>query len=116
MSLPILHTVSELLNFIDDFTKSVKNVAPENTLINILQEAQEVLENFNTPTKRSQNLDISQISGQLQSYIDTYGEQLQEHDKTAFKQLVATLDIAEILTPGSNTTAEINSYLAVTKL
>jgi hypothetical protein len=41
---------------------------------------------------------------------------LPETDKKALNQLVSALDIANILTPGKNTTSQIESYLAINKL
>tara|TARA_R110002049_G_scaffold228717_4_gene400829 strand:- start:4999 stop:5655 length:657 start_codon:yes stop_codon:yes gene_type:complete len=109
-------TVGELSKFIDSFTASVKKIDPNNSLIDALQQAKTVLSNFNSPTQSSQNVNIVQISSQIQSYIDTANEKLPETDKTALKQLVSALDIANILTPGKNTTSQIDSYLAINKL
>lgn len=109
-------TVGELSKFIDSFTASLKKTDPNNSLIDVLQQAKTVLTNFNSPTQSSQNVNIVQISSQLQSYIDFSTERLPETDKKALNQLVSALDIANILTPGKNTTSQIDSYLAINKL
>ncbi|HEC60287.1 hypothetical protein LCGC14_0997650 [marine sediment metagenome] len=106
-------TVGELSTFIDSFSESLKKTDPNDTLIDILQQAKTVLDNFNSPTQSSQNINISQVSGQLQNYIDTSGEKLSATDKQSINQLVSALDVASILTPGKNTTSQINSYLAI---
>jgi hypothetical protein len=109
-------TIGELTKFIDSFSASVNKIAPNNSLIDALQQAKTVLSNFNSPTQSSQNVNIVQISSQIQSYIDTANEKLPERDKKALNQLVSALDIANILTPGKNTTSQIESYLAINKL
>tara|TARA_R110001606_G_scaffold361754_6_gene515101 strand:- start:26072 stop:26728 length:657 start_codon:yes stop_codon:yes gene_type:complete len=109
-------TVGELSNFIDSFTASVKKIDPNNSLIDALQQAKTVLSNFNSPTQSSQNVNIVQISSQIQSYIDSSNEQLPKTDKQSLNQLVSALDIANILTPGKNTTSQIDSYLAINQL
>jgi hypothetical protein len=106
-------TVGELSTFIDSFSESLKKTDPNSTLIDVLQQAKTVLDNFNSPTQSSQNVNIAQVSSQLQNYIDTSGEQLSETDKQSLNQLVSALDVANILTPGKNTTSQINSYLAI---
>jgi len=109
-------TVGELLDFIDSFSESVKKVDPENSLIDVLQQAEEVLKNFNSPMTSSENINITQVSRQLQNYVNTDGDTLPDSDKAAFKRLVSALDIADKLSPGKNTTAEINSYLSTSSL
>jgi hypothetical protein len=109
-------TVGEISKFIDSFTASVRKTDPNNSLIDILQQAKTVLTNFNSPTQSSQNINIVQISSQLQSYIDSSDEQLPEIDKSGLNQLVSALDIANILSPGRNTTSQIDSYLAINNL
>lgn len=109
-------TIGELTKFIDSFSASVNKIDPNNSLIDTLQQAKTVLSNFNSPTQSSQNVNIVQISSQIQSYIDTANEKLPETDKKALNQLVSALDIANILTPGKNTTSQIESYLAINKL
>jgi hypothetical protein len=109
-------TIGELTKFIDSFSASLNKIDPNNSLIDALQQAKTVLSNFNSPTPSSQNVNIVQISSQIQSYIDTANEKLPETDKKALNQLVSALDIANILTPGKNTTSQIESYLAINKL
>lgn len=109
-------TIGELTKFIDSFSASVNKIDPNNSLIDALQQAKTVLSNFNSPTQSSQNVNIVQISSQIQSYIGTANENLPETDKKALNQLVSALDIANILTPGKNTTSQIESYLAINKL
>lgn len=109
-------TVGELSKFIDDFTASVKKVDPNNSLIDILQQAKTVLDDFNNPTDNSKNINVVQISKQIQSYIDSSTESLPKADQNALNQLVAALDIVSVLTPGKNTTSEIDSYLAINDL
>lgn len=105
-------TVSELSNFIDSFTTDIQEGSP---IIKILQQAQTVLDNFNSPSQSSLNINIPQINNQLQSYIDS-SEQPAESDRKQLEQLVLALDVANILTPGTNTTAQIDSYLAIINL
>lgn len=109
-------TVGDLSTFIDGFSGSLKKTDPNNTLIGVLQQAKSVLDNFNNPTQSSQNVNIVQVSSQLQNYIETSADQLPEMDKKALNQLVSALDIAQILTPGKNTTSQIDSYLAINQL
>jgi len=109
-------TVGELSNFIDSFTASVKTIDPNNSLIEVLQQAKTVLDDFNNPTEKSKNINIVQISRQIQSYIDSASKQLPETDTKSLNQLVSALDIANLLTPGKNTTTQINSYLAINNL
>jgi len=109
-------SVDELSKFIDDFTASVKKVDPNNSLIDILQQAKTVLDDFNNPTDNSKNINIVQISKQLQSYIDSSTQSLPKADQNSLNQLVAALDIANILTPGKNTISEIDSYLTINNL
>ena len=109
-------TVGELSNFIDSFTASVKTIDPNSSLIGVLQQAKTVLDDFNNPTEKSKNINIVQISRQIQSYIDSASEQLPETDTKSLNELVSALDIANLLTPGKNTTSQINSYLAINNL
>ena len=109
-------TVGELSNFIDSFTASVKTIDPNNSLIEVLQQAKTVLDDFNNPTEKSKNINIVQIGRQIQSYIDSASKQLPETDTKSLNQLVSALDIANLLTPGKNTTTQINSYLAINNL
>ncbi len=109
-------TVAELSKFIDSFSASVEKVDPNNSLIDILQQAKTVLDDFENPTDNSKNINVVQISKQIQSYIDSSTESLPEADQKALNQLVAALDIINVLTPGKNTTSEIDSYLAIKNL
>ncbi|PHS32643.1 MAG: hypothetical protein COA95_02495 [Methylophaga sp.] len=108
-------TVSKLSDFIDNFTTDIQEESPNHSIIAILQQAQTVLDNFNSPSQSSLNINIPQINNQLQSYIDS-SEQLAKSDRKQLDQLVLALGVANILTPGTNTTAQIDSYLAITKL
>ena len=108
-------TVSKLSDFIDNFTTDIQEESPNDSIIAILQQAQTVLDNFNSPSQSSLNINIPQINNQLQSYIDS-SEQLAEADKKQLDQLVLALDVANILTPGTNTTTQIDSYLAIINL
>ncbi|PCJ32949.1 MAG: hypothetical protein COA90_01580 [Gammaproteobacteria bacterium] len=108
-------TVSNLSSFINSFTADIKEEDPNNSIIGILQQAQTVLDNFNAPSQSSLKINIPQISSQLQSYIDS-SEQLSDTDSNNLNQLVLALNAANILTPGTNTTTQIDSYLAITKL
>lgn len=109
-------TVSELSKFIDSFTTSVDKTDQNSSLIDALQQAKTVLDNFNSPTQSSRNVNIVQVSHQLQSYIDDSAEKLSETDKRSLNQLVSALDVANKLTPGKNTTSQISSYLAIKNL
>lgn len=106
-------SVGELSLFIDSFTDTVKEIAPDNNIIGILQQAQSVLDNFNTPTPSSLDINIPQVIEQLQDYIGTEAQTLPASDQRDFEQLFLALEIADKLTPGTNTIAEINSYLAI---
>ena len=108
--------VSEASNFIDSYTASVKEIDPNHSLIGVLQEAKAVLDNFNNPTKSSRNINIPQVTEQLQNFVDTSKEHLNESDQQDFEQLILVLDIAHVLTPGTNTTSQIDSYLEINKL
>jgi len=109
-------TVGELSKFIDSFTASVNKTDQNSSLIDTLQKAKTVLDNFNSPTQSSRNVNIVQVSHQLQSYIDDSAEKLSETDKRSLNQLVSALDVANKLTPGKNTTSQISSYLAIKNL
>lgn len=109
-------TVGEISKFIDSYVESTKEAAPNSSLIDVLQQAKTVLDNFNNPTESSKSINIVQVSSQIQNYIDTSTEQLADSDKKSLKQLVSALDITNILTPGKNTLSQINSYLDIKKL
>lgn len=109
-------TVGELSKFIDSFTASVDKTDQNSSLIDALQQAKTVLDNFNSPTQSSRNVNIVQVNHQLQSYIDDSAEKLSETDKRSLNQLVSALDVANKLTPGKNTTSQISSYLAIKNL
>ena len=109
-------TVGEVSKFINSFTASLKKADPDNSLIDTLQQAKTILTNFNNPTQSSKNINTVQISSQLQNYIGSHTEQLSETNKSGLNQLVSVLNIANKLTPGKNTTSEIDSYLAINKL
>ncbi len=106
-------TVVELSLFIDSFVASVKQVAPDSTLIELLQQAQTVLDNFNNPTAESLAINIPVVTQQLKDYSDTSTDTLPEADRQSLKQLLLVLGAADVLNPGTNTTAEIDQYLAV---
>lgn len=108
-------TVAQLSTFIDGFTDSLNNVAPDNPLIEVLQQAQTVIDNFNNPTTTSLAVNIPNITEQLKHYNQTT-DRLPMADQAAFDQLVLALNIANTLTPGTNNTAEIDRYLAVSRL
>ncbi|MFA7555962.1 MAG: hypothetical protein WCY88_17090 [Spongiibacteraceae bacterium] len=109
-------TIGELTRFIDSFTTTAERVDSEHSIINILQQAQTVLDNFNAPTAASLAVNIPSVSTQLHNYIDATAEQLPDSDVQNLKQLVSALGIANALTPGVNTTEEINNYLTVYNL
>ena len=108
--------VGELSNFIDSYSGSVKEIDPNHSLIGVLQQAKTVLDNFNNPTKSSLNINIPQVTEQLQSYVDASTGHLSESDQQGFEQLILALDIAHVLTPGTNTTSQIDSYLEINQL
>ena len=74
-----------------------------------------VIDNFNNPTTTSLAVNIPNITEQLKNYNETTGR-LPMADQAAFDQLVLALNIANALTPGTNNTAEIDRYLAVSRL
>ena len=107
------NTVAELSAFIVGFIESVRQVAPDSSLMEVLQQAQTVLDNFNNPTTQSLNINIPEITQQIKQYSESEIDQLPDADKESFKQLLLVLEAANVLTPGKNTTAEIDQYLAV---
>ena len=108
--------VSEVSNFIDSYSASVKEIDPNHSLVGVLQDAKTVLDNFNNPTKSSLNINIPQVTEKLQNYVDAAKENMSEPDLQDFEQLILVLDIAHVLTPGTNTTSQIDSYLEINKL
>jgi len=108
--------VREVSNFIDSYSASVHEIDPNHTLVGILQEAKTVLDNFNNPTKNSLKINIPQVTEQLQNYVDASREYLSKPDQEDFDQLILVLDIAHLLTPGKNTTSQIDSYLKINQL
>ncbi len=108
-------TVAELSVFIEGFIESVKQVAPSSPLIETLQQAQTVLDNFNTPTAQSLAINIPEITLQIKQYNESETDQLPEADQESFNQLLLVLGAANVLTPGKNTTAEIEQYIAVNR-
>lgn len=109
-------SVTELLAFIESFMDAAKRDDPDNSIVDVMQQAQTVLDNFNDPTESSLAINIPQVKTQLQEYIASSSAQLSDSDQVSLNQLVSALTIAKALTPGTNTTAEINQYLAVNKL
>jgi hypothetical protein len=110
-------TVSDLSLFIADFTGRLEqSELSNNSLIDALQNAKMVLEHVNSPTDESKNINIVQVSQQLKTYTNSATEQLSESEKTSLKYITSALDIANVLTPGTHTTAQINSYLAISTL
>ena len=109
-------TVGELSLFIEGFIDSVEQIAPESSLIEVLQQAQTVIDNFNDPTVNSLSVNIPNITELLKNYNDTATDLLPDADKESLNQLVLALSIANVLTPGTNTTTEIDQYLAINKL
>ncbi len=107
-------TVSGLSNFLEDYIdKITQSDSANNTLIEALQNAQTVLDNFNTPNEQSKSINIVQVSQQLKNHIAGANGQLSESEKQALTQVTSALDIANVLTPGKNNTAQINSYLSL---
>jgi len=109
-------TIGELSVFIDSFVGTVEKVDPDSTLIDILLQAQTVIDNVNKPTTESLKINIPNITEQLKLYSDTATDQLPETDQASLKQLVLALSIANILAPGANTSVEIDKYLEIKAL
>ncbi|WP_019531693.1 hypothetical protein [Dasania marina] len=108
--------VAELSSFIDSYVASVEQLDPEHGIIDTLRQAQSVLDNFNLPTANSRNIDIPQVVEQLQSHMDEVAAALPQRDQQSFSQLLLALGVANVLTPGVNSTTQIDKYLAVSEL
>lgn len=105
-------TINEFIDFINDYSASLENDDPQHSLIDILQQAKEALENL---SGNSKTINISSVTGQLQSYIDTHSDEIKDTDKKTFEQIVSALELADILTPSKNVTKQVENYLSITK-
>ncbi|MCR8921429.1 hypothetical protein NO559_01515 [Dasania sp. GY-MA-18] len=108
--------VAQLSNFIDSYAASLEQQGAEQGIIDSLRQAQTVLDHFNMPTASSRNIEIAQVLEQLQSHMDEVGATLPQKDQQSFSQLLLALGVANVLTPGVNSTAQIDKYLAVAVL
>ena len=106
-------TLGELSIFIDGFLDDIKKTALQSTIISVLEQAQTVIDNLNEPTASSREVNIPSIVEQLKNYNATAAKQLPEADQESLNQLVLALNIANALSPGTNTTAQIDRYLAI---
>ncbi|TXR53525.1 hypothetical protein [Reinekea thalattae] len=105
-------TISELSSFIDDLVAELESSDSQSSLISILEEAQLVIDNIDSPTAESRAVNIQSVVDELKNASSNSELELSDSDQEALNKLTLTLSIANNLSSGS-TSAEIDRYLAI---
>ena len=107
-------SLDKVTQFISDFRDELKEEDPESSLINILNKAETIINDFDGSLSEASKTDIKSVLAELNSFTKSdAAEGLSEDDKESLNQLGLTLRIADRLNPSSVTSGRVNSYLSV---
>ncbi len=107
-------SLDKVTQFINDFRDELKEENPESSLINILNKAETIIDDFDGSLSEASKTDIKSVLAELNSFTKSdAAEGLSEDDKESLNQLGLTLRIADRLNPSSVTSGRVNSYLSV---
>ncbi len=97
-------TLSEISSFTSRFSSELKEIDPENSLITTLEQAKEVIDNFNSISTRDVPEDIQSLVNNINEYLKTEAStNLNAEDRSDLEQLSAALRVADKLGGDSNT-------------
>ena len=107
-------SLDKVTQFISDFRDELKEDDSENSLIETLNKAEEIIDNFDGSQSAETKADIKSVLAELNSFTKSdAAEELPEDDLESLNQLGLTLRIADRLNPSSVTSSRVNSYLSV---
>ncbi len=107
-------SLDKVTQFINDFRDELKEENPESSLINILNKAETIIDDFDGSLSDTTKADIKSVLAELNSFTKSdAAEGLSEDNKESLNQLGLTLRIADRLNPSTVTSGRVNSYLSV---
>lgn len=107
-------SLDKVTQFINDFRDELKEEDPESSLINLLNKAETIIDDFDGSLSEASRTDIKSVLAELNSFTKSdAAEGLSEDNKESLNQLGLTLRIADRLNPSSVTSGRVNSYLSV---
>ncbi|OMH36158.1 hypothetical protein [Motiliproteus sp. MSK22-1] len=106
--------LGDLTQFIDRFSKQLKEVDASDNLISTLQKAKSIINNFDGSTPSSMATDIKTVTAELSQYRHSEtAASLTDNDQNSLKQLELVLKIADKLNPENLSSQKVNHYLSV---
>lgn len=106
-------SLDKVTEFINDFRDELKEENPESSLIDTLNSAEEIIDNFDGSQSASSQANIKSVLAELNSfYNSSEAESLEDDEKESLVQLGLTLRIADRLNPSSISSSKVNSYLS----
>ena len=106
-------SLDKVTEFINDFRDELKEENPESSLIDTLNSAEEIIDNFDGSQSASSQANIKSVLAELNSfYKSPEAESLEDDEKESLVQLGLTLRIADRLNPSSISSSKVNSYLS----
>ena len=107
-------TLGELSSFIDEFTSQLIKEDPENSFIEVLNEAKSIIANFDRVQSSENAANITTVSAQISQFLSSQqAESLSAQHKRAIEQLDMALTIADRLSPSQLSSEKINNYLSI---
>lgn len=106
-------SLDKVTEFLNDFRDELKEENPESSLIDTLNGAEEIINNFDGAQSASSQANIKSVLAELNSFYNSAeAESLDADDKESLLQLGLTLRIADRLNPSSISSSKVNSYLS----
>lgn len=105
--------LNKVTEFIQDFRDELKKDRPDSKLIDTLNRAEEIIENFDGAQSTTNQTNIKSVLAELNSFYNSAdAENIATEDKEALLQLGLTLRIADRLSPATLSSSKVNSYLS----
>ncbi|OOV85823.1 hypothetical protein BTA35_0216625, partial [Oceanospirillum linum] len=105
--------LDKVTQFIQDFRDELKKDKPDSKLIDTLDRAEKIIENFDGVQSTASQTNIKSVLAELNSFYNSAdAESIDAEDKDALIQLGLTLRIADRLSPTAISSSKVNSYLS----
>lgn len=109
-------TVGQLKTDVDALIERVKPEKGVESLINLLEKSQEILNNLDGSKSKTFPIDPATAAAELEHFLKTdEAKVLTDKEVNVVKDLKAALNIADKLSPEQRTSAEVSKYMEILK-